>query len=147
MPATMSGWAITAATPTQEATAPLIRPKIRSGNSGIIGPLREVLWLYEYHANGLRTIGIWQRPGMGEIEILALAVPFMYHSVLVWFSPFLSCTIPFQFDFLCSGWKWVRLPERNGSIRSLTTLFHLIVLAFDRDCFHQTMIPIFWGFF
>jgi len=69
MPDTTSGWAITVATPTQEATAPLIRPKIRSGNSGIIGPLREVLWLYEYHTNGFRTIGIWQRPGMGEIEI------------------------------------------------------------------------------
>ncbi len=52
---------------------------------------------------------------MGEIKILALSIPFMYHSVLVWFSLFHSCTIPFQFDFIHSRWKWRRLPEQNDS--------------------------------
>ncbi len=55
--------------------------------------------------------------GTGEIEILPLDVPFTYHSVLVWFSSFHSCTVPFQFDFLNSSWQWVRLPEQNDFMK------------------------------
>ncbi len=51
--------------------------------------------------------------GMDEIKILAIAVPFMYFLVLVWFSLFCSCIVTLQIDFLHSRWKWVRLPERN----------------------------------
>ncbi len=51
--------------------------------------------------------------GTGNIEIFPLDVPFTYHSVLVWFSSFHSCSVLFQFDFLHSRWNWVRLPEQN----------------------------------
>ncbi len=66
-------------------------------------------------------LSIWCTLGMGKIEILASAIPFTNHSVLVLFSLFCLCIVLFQFDFLCSMWKWVRLLEGNSSKWSLTT--------------------------
>ncbi len=75
--------------------------------------------------------------GMGEIEIFALAVLFMHHSVLVWFSPFCSCIVLFWFDFLRS----VHASFSSGLIFSIPFMYHSVLVWFSpfRSC-----IILFW---